>query len=297
MKLDTLGLQAFTAIVEHGTFHKAAQALNISQTGLSRRLKTLEGALGVRLIDRTTRAWTLTVVGRDFLPRAQRLLQDLTAAIGTVKDAARRGRGDVTIACVTTIACDFLPDIIVRYSRAYPGNRVRLLDVTTPAVLDAVLQRQAEFGINILTTRHPDLTTLSLLEDPFVMICRDDHPLSRKGRVAWKELLAHEVILLSRRTGNGMLLDNALNQLGMGLPSAYEVQHPSTALSLVAAGAGIAILPRLTLRRGADVCVRAIPLRAPVVRRELGLIHRKDVTLSPAALALYTLIRQTLTRR
>jgi DNA-binding transcriptional LysR family regulator len=91
-----------------------------------------------------------------------------------------------------------------------------------------------------------------------------------------------------------MLLDNALNQLGMGIPSSYEVQHPSTALGMVAAGAGITILPRLTLRRAAYARIRAIPLVSPVVHRELGLIHRGDVTLSPAALALYETIRKNL---
>jgi DNA-binding transcriptional LysR family regulator len=77
MNIDTHGLQAFARIAELGTFHKAAQALHLSQSALSRRISKLEEELGVRLLDRTTRKVRLTAVGRDFLPQARRLIEEL----------------------------------------------------------------------------------------------------------------------------------------------------------------------------------------------------------------------------
>jgi DNA-binding transcriptional LysR family regulator len=68
MKIDTLGVQAFIAIADHSGFQKAANALHISQTALTRRLQHLESVLGVKLIERTTRSVALTTIGRDFLP-------------------------------------------------------------------------------------------------------------------------------------------------------------------------------------------------------------------------------------
>ena len=81
MKIDTLGVQAFVAIAEHGRFQKAADALSITQTALTRRLQNLERYLGVTLVERTTRSIGLTRIGHDFLPRARRSLGELAGAL------------------------------------------------------------------------------------------------------------------------------------------------------------------------------------------------------------------------
>ena len=81
MKLDTLGLQAFVAIAEQSSFQKAADALYITQTALTRRLQNFEAQLGVKLIERTTRSVAMTQLGSDFLPQARRLLSELEYAM------------------------------------------------------------------------------------------------------------------------------------------------------------------------------------------------------------------------
>ena len=90
MNIDIHGLQAFARIAELGTFHKAAQALHLSQSALSRRISKLEEELGVRLLDRTTRKVRLTAVGRDFLPQARRLIEDLENSLAGLRDMAKR---------------------------------------------------------------------------------------------------------------------------------------------------------------------------------------------------------------
>src|SRR5437667_7542103 len=116
MKIDTLGVQAFVAIAEHGRFQKAAESLHITQTALTRRLQNFERSLGVRLIERTTRSTGLTQVGRDFLPQARRLLGDLAAAITEIRESGKALRGDVSIACVPTVGVHWLPRIIRGYA-------------------------------------------------------------------------------------------------------------------------------------------------------------------------------------
>ena len=81
INFDLNDLQAFRAVVDHGSFRKAADAILISQPALSRRIDKLETALGVRLFDRTTRRVSLTQVGRAFAPKAERLLDDLDDAL------------------------------------------------------------------------------------------------------------------------------------------------------------------------------------------------------------------------
>jgi DNA-binding transcriptional LysR family regulator len=291
MKIDTLGVQAFIAIADHNGFQKAADALHISQTALTRRLQHLESALGVKLIERTTRSVALTTIGRDFLPQAQRLLTDLQTALVEIQETGKAQRGDVSIACVPTAGVHYLPRIIQEYSTRYPNNRIKILDHASSGVADAVLRREAEFGINIADARHPELNSVTLLLDQFALVCRDDHVLARRPRLRWKQLEPYPLIFAGNASVNRSLLDQALGTLSLKLQAFYEVQRSSTALGLAAEGVAAAVVPRLALQQGTYPRLRVIALTDPVVSRTLVLVSRKTVQLSPAAQALYDMIR------
>src|SRR5438105_50080 len=169
MRIDMLGLQAFLAITDEGSFHRAAAALHLTQTALSRRLQNLERFLGVALVERTTRSVSLTSLGRDFAPQARRLVTDLALALTEICESGKALRGDVTIACVPTAGVQFLPQVIQQYSARFPHNRIKLLDHASSGVADAVLRREAEFGVNIDEPHQTDLTSIALLEDRFVL--------------------------------------------------------------------------------------------------------------------------------
>lgn len=292
MKIDTLGVLAFIAIAEHGSFSRAAAALHITQTAITRRLQNLEGALGVRLVERSTRATALTGIGREFLPHARRLLGDLESALTEIRESGRAMRGEVTIACVPTVGVHYLPRIIQQYSAVHPANRIRILDHASFDVADSVLRREAEFGINILGPQHPELESVPLVEDRFVLVCRDDHPLAKRRTVTWRQLEPHPVIYVGHVSGNRRLLDVALGGDEHPLRAQYEVQRSSTAVGLVAEGVGIAVVPRLAIQRGSYASLRVIPLTDPVVARTLALISRRNAYLSPAAQALYDVVRR-----
>jgi DNA-binding transcriptional LysR family regulator len=291
MKLDTLGLEAFIAIADQGGFRKAAQAVHITQTALSRRLQNLESLLEVRLVERTTRTVALTAIGRAFLPQARRILADLGTALVELRESGKAQRGDFSIACVPTVGIQYLPRILQEYSKSHPRNRIKILDHASAAVADAVLRREAEFGIQVAGPLHPDLVAEPLLEDRFVLICRADHPLARRTRLSWKELESHPLILAGEVSGNRPLLDEALRPETVTLQSFYEVQRSSTALGLVAEGVGAAVVPSLAIQKGAYPRIRVVALTNPVISRQLVLVTRKNASLSPAAQALYELIR------
>jgi DNA-binding transcriptional LysR family regulator len=295
MKLDTLGVEAFIAIADQGSFQKAARAVHITQTALTRRLQNLEGLLGVKLVERTTRSVALTRIGRDFLPQARRLLADLTNALVELRETGKAQRGDVTLACVPTVGVQYLPRIIQTYAARFPHNRIKILDHASSGVVDAVLRREAEFGIHIGGARHPELDTAPLLKDQFVLVCRKDHPLAKAKSLAWKQLESHPLIFVGAESGNRPLLDTALG--GRRLRAHYEVQRSSTALGLVAAGVGAAVVPSLALQKGTYPELRVVPLTDPVVSRSLVLVSRRGAHLSPAAQALYDLLREAATSR
>jgi DNA-binding transcriptional LysR family regulator len=292
MKIDILGVQAFVAIADRGSFQNAADELHVTQTAITQRLRKLEDFLGVTLIERTTRSIALTRIGREFLPQARRLLEELSYALMEIRETGKAERGDVSIACVPTVGVQYLPRIMQEYSARYPHNRIKILDHASSAVADAVLHREAEFGINIAGAHHPELSAIPLIEDQYVLICDDQHPLAKRRRVSWRQLQPYPLIFAGQVSGNRAPLDLALGTSELALQSFYEVQRSSTAVGLVAERVAAAVVPRLAIQKGAYPSIRMIELVEPVVSRTLVLVARKSARLSPAAQALYDMIRK-----
>ncbi|MFZ6679707.1 LysR substrate-binding domain-containing protein [Undibacterium sp. Tian12W] len=306
MKIDILGVQAFVAIADHGSFNKAADVLFVTQTAVTQRLRNLEIFLGVTLLERTTRSIALTRTGQDFLPQARRLLQELSAALTEIRETGKALRGDVSIACIPTAGVRYLPQVIREYSALFPDNRIKILDHASVGVAEAVLRREAEFGINLAGPNHPELTSTPLLEDRFVLVSRDDHALARRKSLTWAQLQPYPLIFAGQASGNRALLDGYLGaenmhggrgaqdgRAGLSLQIHYEVQRNSTALGLVDAGIAAAIVPNLAMQKANYPRLRVIRLQDPVISRTLVLVARKAARLSPAAQLLYDMIRDS----
>src|SRR4029453_13609847 len=294
MKIDIDGIQAFVLIAELGGFQRAADKLLLTQTALTRRIQRLEGYLGLKLLDRTTRSLALTPVGREFLPQAKRLVEELTQSGEQLKDMSHASTGHVTIACLTSIASQRLPAILRAYALAHPRNRIDILDRTGTQVAEAVGQGHAEFGIAILPTREGDLTQEILVKDPFMVFCLRSHPLSALKQARWTDLRGTDLVVFGEASGNRLLIDYQLERKRLELRGRFEVEQLSTASGRVCAGVGVAVLAASTLLAERSPGIRQIPLVNPVIRRAIGLIRRRGVSLSPAAQALYDLVAQDL---
>jgi len=288
MKIDIDGLQAFVRVAEHASFHKAAHELKLTQTALTRRVQHLESYLGLKLLDRTTRSVVLTTVGRDYFPQAQRIVEELTHSIDRLKTMSRASSGDVTMACLTSMGYHRLPAIIRAYATGHPDNRIRILDRTGAHVIEAVKQGHAEFGVTILPAREPDLEEEPVLQDPFMIYCLADHPIAARRRAKWQDLRGTELVAFGGASANRMLIEPQLTRASVR--GRFEVEQFATAVDLVRAGAGIAVLPASAVLTQAYPEVLQIPLVRPVVKRTVGLIRRRGASLAPAARALYDLI-------
>jgi DNA-binding transcriptional LysR family regulator len=287
LNFDLNDLQAFRAVAELSNFRQAAEAVNISQPAFSRRIEKLEEALGVRLLDRTTRRVSLTAVGRDFARKVESLLDDLDATLLGIKGVAATRMGEVTIACVPSTVYYYLSQVIRRYRDRYPKIRVKVFDASANDVLAAVTRGEADFGLNFIGSQEPDIDFEPLLEERFVAACRRDHPLARRRRVSWHDLAEHDFITVSKASGNRLLIDQALAGVTGRPHGLYEAQHVTTLLGLVEAGLGIAAVPSLAMPAKDHPVLVSIPLDEPVVRRVVGLIRRRGRNLSPAAQQLY----------
>jgi DNA-binding transcriptional LysR family regulator len=283
MNFELLDLRAFVTVAELASFNRAAKLLNLSEPALSRRIRKLEGTLGVTLLERSTRHVALTMVGRDLIPRVQRLLDEFEASLLGSTDVGPKSGGLISIASVPTAVFYFLPNAIREFNASYPRIRFRILDLGANEGLEAVARGEADFGINFIGSSHPDIEFTALSEDPFVVACRRDHPLATRDRVDWEELSIHRIITVGRSSGNRSLIDQALAQHGLKMNWAYEISHLASSLGLVEAGLGVAILPRLATPADDHPTIRTLMLDRPAITRTIGVVRRQGSSLSPIA--------------
>jgi DNA-binding transcriptional LysR family regulator len=290
INFDLNDLLAFRAVAALGNFRKAAEEVHISQPAFSRRIDKLEQALGVRLLERTTRRVSLTAVGRDFAHKVELLLDDLDNTLLGIRGVAATRMGEVSIACVPSTVYYFLSQVIRQYHERYPKVRVKLFDAGASEVLALVSRGEVDFGLDFIGGEEADIEFELLIEDHFVAACPREHPLARKRQAAWSDLAQYDYISASRSSGNRLLLDQALAGLPGRPQSIYETQHVTTMLGLVEAGLGIAAVPSLAMPARDHPLLVSVPLTDPVVTRRVGLIRRRGRSLSPAARQLYDLL-------
>jgi len=292
MHINIEGLQALLKVAELGNFREAADALFISQSALSRRISKLEQHLSVRLLNRTTRRVQLTAIGRNFIPQARRLVEELETSLNSLRTIGKHGAGQVVVACIPSAAIGLLPSIVSRYSALYPHNRIRILDVHVNDVAQAVAAGEAHFGISVANADRYELEAEPLMVDPFIVVCHRECTLATKKKVKWAELSSQHVIAAGRLDGNRALLDFGLPARVLRQHWLYEVQQSFfTGFALAAQGVGVVVAPRLAMPSENRLLVSR-PLVDPVVSRRIVLIRRHKLRLSPAAQEFLALLRK-----
>jgi len=221
-------------------------------------------------------------------------LRGLDLGDALVERGVDDGRGSqVTIACLPTAAFYFLPSVIARFHEDHPNVRFRILDIPATEGLQAVERGEVEFGVNFMGASDPELEFDALVEDPFVLACRRDHPLATKRRVTWSDIAQHPLITVHRTSGNRTLLDGALARENLKLSWFYEVTHLSTSLGLVEAGVGISVLPRMATPQQEHSILVTREIAPPVVSRTIGIVRRRGAVLSPAAERFLQMLKNT----
>jgi DNA-binding transcriptional LysR family regulator len=138
------------------------------------------------------------------------MLDEFDSSLFAMRDPGVRRAGQISLACIPTAAFYFLPGVIARFSEQYPNIRFRILDLSANDGLESVARGEVEFGINLLGSSDPELTFEPLLEEPFVLACRRDHAFAQREAVDWADLNGQRVIMVSRASGNRIILDAAL---------------------------------------------------------------------------------------
>ncbi|CAM2187226.1 Uncharacterized HTH-type transcriptional regulator YfeR [Paraburkholderia sacchari] len=291
MNVTLRQLRVFIEVARLQSFSRAGDEIGLTQSAVSRCVRELEAEMGVKLVDRTTREVQLTDVGANLIASIPRLIGDLDDALREIREIGEQRRGRVVVAASPTVACRLMPEVVAACGEQFPYVTLGLRDDVQSDVLRKVRSGEVDFGVVIGPFAAEDLETELLTTDSFCVVVRDDHALACEDQVAWRSLNGEALVLLDHASGSRPLIDAVLREQGVSARVVQELGHPSTAFGLVEAGVGVSVLPKFALPvpAGSSLVARSLVPRA---ERTVELVRRRDRSLSPAAEAVWALIRE-----
>ena len=288
--MDLRQVEYVLAVVDRGSFTRAAAYMEISQPSLSDGIRRLEAELDVRLFDRLGRSVELTDAGHAFVGPARQLLRDRDAVIESVAGVRGLRSGTLDIVSLSTLAADPLGRLVGRFRAAYAGIVVHIAAPDDLGAVDAmVLDGRCELGLTELPPRREELVSVSLERQEIVAVCPPGTRLPVPGRLPVAKLRDMPLVTTPRGLSTRDLLDRALAAAGVEPLIAVETSQREAIAPLVLAGAGTSFLPAgLAKSVGAQGAV--VARLVPPLTRTVGLVHRA-APLSPAARAFVELAR------
>lgn len=294
MNISLRQLRAFLAVSRERHFRRAANQVHLTQPAVSRHIAELEAELGVRLFDRNTREVVPTEAGRYLYHAVERVLDELEGVLAYVHSEGESRRGTVRVAAGPTPSAELLPQCIAECARDYPELSLHLRDLTQTQVLDSVRGGEVDFGVAIDPPDSGEFARETIMHDPFVLVCRRDHPLARLERIPWKKLQGEPMVLLDYSSGSRRLIDQILDDRHISVEVTQQTNHTHTAFRMVEAGLGSSITPGLSLPESPQLVTRPL---TPVVKRAITLIHRRQRSLSPVAELVWNRLREVAAAR
>ncbi len=288
MNIGLRQLRAFLAVAKHGSFRRAAEEVAVSQSAVSFAVQQLESELGLRLLDRTTRQVRMTAVGESLAASGSRLIGELDTVLKELKDAGRRRRGRVVMACVPSVAHGFMPKCVEHCAAKWPEVSFAIEDIAAREVVAKVERGDVEFGVSGGNIAASELHVEDLATDPFVLACRRDDELAGLKTVAWGRLTGRRLVMLNNTSGSRPQILETLTRTGVHAEIALELAQPSSVLAMVEARLGVAVVPLLVAPAEDHPTLTTRRLVKPSVSRTIFLLRRRDRSLSPAASAVWS---------
>ncbi|PLZ04408.1 LysR family transcriptional regulator [Burkholderia sp. WAC0059] len=291
MNVTLRQLRVFIEVARLQSFSRAGDEIGLTQSAVSRCVRELETEIGVKLVDRTTREVQLTDVGTNLIGSISRLLGDLDDALREIREIGEQRRGRVVVAASPTVACRLMPRVVAACGQQFPYVTLGLRDDVQSDVVRKVKSGEVDFGVIIGPFTADDLEAEILMTDSFCLVARSDHRLAGRDEVDWKALEGERLVMLDYASGSRPLIDAVMARHGVSASVVQELGHSATVFGLVEAGIGVSVLPwlALPLPAGSSLVARQLVPRA---ERTVELVRRRDRSLSPAAEAVWSLIRQ-----
>ncbi|RRO19314.1 LysR family transcriptional regulator [Saccharopolyspora rhizosphaerae] len=285
--MDRRELEYFLAIVEHGSFTAAAQAMHVAQPSLSHAIRNLEKELGGKVFHRLPHGVSLTPAGDALAEPARQVMRDLSTASASVREVLGLSSGRLDVVAQTTLAVDPLAELIGTFLREYPKVAVNIADPELGTDVTSSV-RAGECELGVVDSEHPigDLESMVLRGREIFAVLPPGSVPGQK-RLSVPELSTLDWIATPPGTATRAVIEDTVGTRG-GEPSfAVETAHQAMIVPLVLAGAGATLLPRSMARDAAARGAVVLPLRPRVVRR--GVLFWRPGPLSPAAAQFLTM--------
>jgi DNA-binding transcriptional LysR family regulator len=276
-------LKVFCDLIESRSFSQAAIRNFITQSAVSQQLKTLETRFGIPLLVRDGRAVFPTEAGRLLFDAAREILNRFNQMQSDLKSAGQEMVGSLRVATVYSVGLYEMTRPIRAFLKAHP--RVSLHIEYSPAgrVYEAVVSGAADLGIVTYPKPRKGIDVIALPADRLVLICSPEHPLARRRRIDIKGLGGQDVVAFMRDVPSREAMEKMLATHGVEVRVAMEFDNIETVKRAVEIGAGVAIVPLLSVQREVESgALVQLHFQGREFFRPLGAIVKSRRSLAPA---------------
>jgi LysR family hydrogen peroxide-inducible transcriptional activator len=285
-------------IAAERNFSRAAEKLHIAQPSLSQQLSKLEKELGVLLFKRSTNSVELTYAGSVFVDKAQQIVDMTDQLRREMEDIADMRKGRLVVGSLPMTGAHVLPHVLPVFREAYPDIEIVLIEETTKHLEQLTASGGTDVSLLSLPLVEPSFAYIPVLEEEICLAVPPDHHLAqpeyKQKSIPISTLRDEPFILLKKGQGFRAIAHDLCQTAGFEPRVVFESGNIETVQSLVAAGMGIAFLPKMMIR--SDWQSRAPTYLTLEGRptRMLVIAYRKGRYLSNAAEAFISIFRKTL---
>jgi LysR family transcriptional regulator, regulator of the ytmI operon len=240
-------LQTFQAIVQEGSFQKAAEKLQYAQSSITLHIQQLEAELGVKLFSRRGKRTELTVAGRTLREHADRLLHRAANLQQTMTDLVAGEAGHLRIGSIEPVASIHLPALLVQFCHEHPKVRLTLEVGVTQSIGQRVAAGSLDLAICSPPSANLDLTFELLFHDPIALLIPDTHQLATLDEISATSLSKERLILTEEHCPYRNILEKALLSEGINPFTGIEVMSLEALKQMVRYGLGIGVIPAATI--------------------------------------------------
>jgi LysR family transcriptional regulator, nitrogen assimilation regulatory protein len=285
--MDLRQLRYFVAIVEQGSFSRAAEVLRVAQPALSQHMRHMEAELGLPLLHRGPRGAVPTEAGTRLLGHARAILDRFAEIPDSVRGADRPVTGDVRIGLPGTVSEILSVPLIERVRAEHPGIRLRVAEAMSGYILDWLNRDAVDLAVLYNPAAPKGLVLRHALTEDLCLFGRPPNDADLpEGPVSLSRAAALPLILPALSHGLRDLIEEAAQAAGVAVSPGIEIDSYARIKELAARGHGFGILPRAAVAAEVAACtVRAWPIGSPPLRRRIYLAHAADRPLSAAASA------------
>jgi DNA-binding transcriptional LysR family regulator len=284
LRFDIPDLSLFRHVVEAGSITQGAARANLALAAASTRIRNMEDAIGAPLLIRNRQGVTPTQVGRTLLQhartilaQAERLREDLGAYSGGLFSQVR-------ILSNTNALTEFLPDVLSSFLAAHPHVSVDLEERLSDEIVGLIGEGVGDIGIVAGTVDTSRLVTFPFRSDRFVLVVSRDHPLARREKAAFADVVDYDFVGLDRASALQRFLADKASRIGRPLKLRVQLRSFDGVCRLVERNAGIGIVPETTVRWAErSMAIKAVDLTDTWALRDLTICVRDVAALSPFA--------------